>query len=67
MEILINLNERVKRFSLLDVKLSQFVAMFAVLIVVKFFPQIIDLNVWWFVVLLIICAIRPVYVFLFKK
>lgn len=67
MEILVNLNERIKKFNVVDVKLSQFVAIFAVLIVVKYFPGITDLNVWWFVVLLILCAIKPMFVFVFKK
>lgn len=67
MGTLVNLNQRVKRFSLVDLKLSQFVAMFAVLIIVKYFPRITKLNVWWFVVLLIICAIKPMYILLFKK
>ncbi len=67
MGLLEDMDKRVKKFSLIDVKLAQGAAMFVALIVAKLIPQIMDLSIWWFVLLLVICAIRPVYVFWFKE
>jgi len=67
MGILENMNKRVKKFSILDVKLAQGAAIFGVLIVAKLIPQIMDINIWWFVTLLVICVIKPFYVFFIKK
>ncbi len=59
MEILQKMNERVKKFSILDVKLVQGAAMFLALIVAKLIPQIMEISIWWFVALLVICGIKP--------
>ena len=67
MRILENMNERVKKFSIFDVKLVQGAAMFVALIIAKLIPRIMDINIWWFIILLVICAIKPFYVFLIKK
>ena len=67
MGILENMNERVKKFGILDVKLAQGIAIFVALIVAKLIPEIMDINIWWFVALLVICAIKPLYVFWIKK
>jgi len=63
MGFLEDMNQRVKRLSLIDVKLAQGAAMFLALIIVKLIPQIMNLSIWWFVGLLIICAIKPICVF----
>jgi hypothetical protein len=60
-------NERVKNLTIFDVKLVQLCAMCVILIIVKLIPQIMMINIWWFVVLLIIFAMRPMYVFFMKK
>ncbi|MBI4721516.1 MAG: hypothetical protein HY769_00685 [Candidatus Stahlbacteria bacterium] len=62
-----NMNKRVKKLSILDVKLAQGAAMFAALIVAKLIPQIMDISIWWFVVLLVVCIIKPFYVFYIKN
>lgn len=67
MGIFENMNERVKKLTIFDIKLVQGCAMFVVLIIVKLIPQIMNINIWWFVVLLVMCAIRPMYVFFIKK
>ena len=67
MKIIDDMNNRVKKLNIFDIKLIQGCAMFAVLIIVKLIPQIMTINIWWFVVLLVLCAIRPLYVFYFKK
>ena len=67
MGLLEDMDKRVKKFGIIDVKLAQGVAMFGALIIAKLIPQIMDLSILWFVVLLIICAIKPFNVFWFKE
>jgi hypothetical protein len=67
MGLLEELDRRVKKFSFIDVKLAQGAAMFGALIIAKLIPGVRDLSIWWFVVLLIICAIKPACVFLLKE
>lgn len=67
MGFLEDMDKRVKKFGIIDVKLAQGSAMFVALIIAKLIPQIMDLSIWWFVFLLVICAIRPVYVFWLKE
>lgn len=67
MKIIQNMNERVRKLNIFDIKLVQVCAMFVALIIVKLIPQIMTINTWWFVVLLVLCAIRPLYVFCIKK
>ena len=63
MEIIEDMNMRVKRFSVFDVKLIQATTIFMTLIVVKFIPQVMDINILWFIVLGVIFVIKPFYVF----
>ncbi len=67
MGLLENMNRRVKKFGIIDVKLAQGAAMFFVLIIAKLIPDIMDLSIWWFVGLLVLCAIKPFYVFWFEQ
>ena len=67
MGLLEDMDKRVKKFSLIDVKLAQVAAMFSTLIIAKLIPDIMDLSIWWIAALLIICAIKPFYVFWFKE
>jgi hypothetical protein len=55
-------NRKVRDFTIFDVKLAQGAAMAFMLIIVKLFPQIISVSVWWFVAFALICALRPAYV-----
>ena len=57
------MTQRVKKLDIIDVNLAQVAAMFSTLIIAKLIPDIMDVNIWWFVVLLIICATKPFYVF----
>lgn len=67
MGIFEDMNERVKKMNIFDVKLAQACAILVALIVVKIVPQIMSISIGWFVVLLVLCAIRPLYVFYLKK
>lgn len=62
-----NMNARVKKFTILDIKLAQGIGIFVALILAKLIPGIMNINIWWFVALFVICAIKPVYVFFIKK
>jgi hypothetical protein len=67
MKIIQDMNERVRKLNIFDIKLIQGCTMFMVLIIVKLIPQIMTINIWWIVILLVLCAIRPLYVFFIKK
>ena len=67
MWILEDMTRRVKKFDIFDVKPAQVVAMFFALIIAKLIPDIMDVSICWFVALLVICAIKPFYVFWFKQ
>ena len=60
-------NDRVKRLTIFDIKLVQGCAMFVALIIVKFIPDIMRVDLAWFVILLVVCAVRPLYVFFIKR
>ena len=62
-----DMNRRLKKFNIIDMKFAQGSAMFLAFILVKLFPQIMIISIWWFVALFLICAIKPMYVFYFKK
>jgi len=63
MGILEDMNERAKKLGIIDIKLAQMAAAFSALVIVKLIPQIMDLSIWWFAGLLVICAIKPFYAF----
>jgi hypothetical protein len=57
------MNERVKRFGILEMKLAQGAAMGFTLVLAKLFPEIMTISLWWFVLFALLCAIRPLCVF----
>ncbi len=67
MEFFGALNQMVKKFSFFDIKMIQFTTLFAALILVKLVPEILKVNIWWFVVLFVVCLIKPLFVFFQKK
>ena len=67
MELIKYMNKQVKKLTIFDIKLVQGSAMFVMLIIVKLIPQIMKINIRWFVALTILCGIRPMYVFFIKK
>ncbi len=60
-------NRMVMKFTIVDVKLAQIWAAAWTLVLVKIFPQIMQLSVWWFVLLAALCAPRLFYVGFHKK
>lgn len=67
MGFLENMDRRVKKFGIVDLKLAQGAAMFFALIFAKLIPGIMEVSVFWFAVVLIGCAIRPTCVFWFDQ
>ena len=59
-------DRKVKQFTIWDLKLAQIWTAAWVLILIKIFPQIMQLSVWWFVAILVLCAPRFIYL-LWKK
>jgi hypothetical protein len=57
------LDEKVRRFSFVDVKLLQLLGAFLAVVVVKLVPGILDLSIWLFLALAILCAAKPCCVF----
>jgi len=60
-------NRQVKKFTILDVKLAQLLAIGFILIVVKLLPQIMELSIWWFVGVMAVCVPRLAYVLWVKE
>ena len=60
-------NNRIKKFTIFDVKLAQGASIFFALIVVKIFPEIMDLHIGWFIGLTILFALRPLYTLYIKQ
>ena len=67
MKIISFFNQRLKSFTIWDIKLAQLAAMFVLIILIRFIPQIITLNIWWYVAGCILAGIRPMYVMFFKE
>jgi hypothetical protein len=67
MGLLGGMNQRAKKLGIIDLKLAQGAAMFFALVIAKLIPDIMDLSIWWFAGLLVICAIKPFYVFWIKE
>ena len=56
-------NRKVRKLTIVDLKLIQVASMAVILIVAKLLPQIMTLSIWWFVALLVVCGLRPIYAF----
>lgn len=54
---------RARRLGIIDTKLAQGASMFLALTIVKFFPRILEPDVWWFIALAAVCAIKPLITF----
>lgn len=53
------INKRVKKLTIWDIKLLQIAAIFVALIIVKFIPSIIQVSIWWFVILALLTGAKP--------
>jgi len=67
MKIISYFNQRLELFKIWDIKLAQLAAMFMLIVLIKFIPQITTLNIWWYVAGCILTGIRPIYIMFMKK
>ena len=67
MEFIEAMNQRVKKLSFFDIQLVKAGNLFFALIIAKLIPEIMNVNTGWFVVLLLLCIIKPFYVAWIKK
>ena len=58
-----NWDNRARRLGILDTKLAQAAAIFFALTIVKLYPALLGLNIWWYAGLAALCSIRPVITF----
>ena len=61
------LDDRARRLGILDTKLAQGASMFFALTLAKLIPQIMDVNIRWFVILALLFAIKPFVTFFVQK
>ena len=57
------LDRQVKKFSFVDVKLLQLLGASLGVVLVKLVPEILDLSLWVFLALAVVCAAKPCCVF----
>ena len=62
-----NMEKRVKKLGIWYVKLAGLAGMAIGLIIAKIFPQLMNLDIWWFIVLYVIFIAKPFYVIWIKK
>ena len=61
------MNQHVEKFSFFEIQLAKLVGIFFALVLVKLFPQIMNVNLGWFLVLCILFSVKPFYVFWIKE
>ena len=63
---MVTMSQRFKKLSFFDIKLMKWHGMFLALIIAKLIPEIMKVNIWWFVGLCILFSIKPFYVLWIK-
>ena len=53
------MNQHVEKFSFIEIQLAKLVGIFFALVLVKLFPQIMNVNLGWFLVLCILFSVKP--------
>ena len=61
------LNEKARKMTYIDIKLIQLAVIVVAIILIKLFPQLLKIDYWVLIVLLIIFAAKPFYRFWIKK
>lgn len=61
------MNERVKKVTVFDVGFVKLSVFFFTIIVVKAFPQLVRINYSILIILVIACALKPLYTVWVKK
>jgi hypothetical protein len=61
------MNQRVKKLNAIDISLIKWSSLFATMIIVKLFPQLLQISYLVLVILMVLCMFKPVYVLWLKK
>ncbi|OGC07120.1 hypothetical protein A2230_03975 [candidate division WOR-1 bacterium RIFOXYA2_FULL_36_21] len=61
------INERVKGLTVLDIGFTKLAVLFATIIIVKIFPQLLTIDYLILIFLVILCGAKPLYSFWAKK
>ena len=61
------MNERIKKLTVIDIGLTKWSVFFATVIVVKLFPQLLNIGYPVLIVLMLALAAKPLYAVWFKK
>ena len=62
-----NMDEKVKKMTVMDIGLVKWSVFFFTIIIVKFFPQLLKINYVVLAVLMVACGAKPLYKFWIKK
>jgi len=65
--VLEKLNKRIRKLTVIDIGLTKWSVLFATIILVKIFPQILRINYPALIILLVLCSVKPIYDFWLKK
>ena len=58
---------KIQKFSFFDLKLIGVYSMLAGIILVKLVPEVLEINIWYFVTAFILCFLRLFYLMFLKK
>jgi len=61
------MNARIRKLDVLDIGLIKWAVFFAAVIIVKFFPRLLEIDYAVLFLLMTICAIKPFYSFWIRK
>ena len=67
MGLLEDMDQRAKKCSFIDIQLALCSAAFFALFIAKLIPQIMNISIWWFIALSVLCTVKASCVFWFKQ
>lgn len=62
-----NMDEKIKKMTVWDIGLVKWSVFFFTIIIVKLFPQLLKVNYFILIVLMLACGTKPLYKFWIKK
>lgn len=62
-----NMDEKIKKMTVIDIGLVKCAAFFTAIIIVKLFPQLLNINYAVLILLMLACGAKPLYKFWVKK
>ncbi len=60
-------DERVKMLGWIDLKLIGLACFCLGIVLAILIPRLLDVNIWWFIAIIVLFCVKPYYVILFKK